>query len=334
MENSTGITDYQFFKLFQPSQRICKSYAFNLSWYPTMVLMALIWSLYGCQEKVDVNQVQDVSFQTAIYYPSFLFMGERSDTLTKTLKYEFNAWAKDQNSNVLLGVYDDKENLIDASNNRLSLLINGKPNTSGKIELDSQKDSEGGIKISMLFAPNEETIAHRGYIKVLQSDLDRINHISDLKAFPILSWSATQQVIWNPLKKYLIIGLLVLLAILLFWLFFLGPIVFSRFGRGALTIQSPAFKNIRLHKSIGLTLSDHSIRQNWKERFFKGKELNYSNPLFPAPIRITPQSKNKIRIQLGPAYSIQPFTTTLNKGGGQYIITNLNTKDKITITYG
>lgn len=125
-----------------------------------------------------------------------------------------------------------------------------------------------------------------------------------------------------------------ILALLVVWLFILKPIAYKQFGKGSLTIQTPYFKNIKLYNAIGLSFSDQFTKQNWKQKLFKGNEIHYANPFFSAPIKFSPISKNKIRIQLDPIYSIIPFTTTLEKGKGQYVIANKQTNEKITITYG
>ncbi len=296
-------------------------------------LIILLISSSGCQSNDAGSKIQDMSFATSTYYPSFLFVGERNDTTAKILKFGFNKWAIQENSKVRLGVFDETNNLID-SNSDLALFVNEKPVTSGIIDLDSQADSNGQLKISLLFSPNTQTTKHHGLIKVIHSDLDRINNIEDVMGSPVLSWTATQKVVWNPLKKYLFIVLCFLLTLLLFWLVILRPIVYRRFGKTALVIQSPQFKNLRLSKAIGLTLTNHTIKQSWKNRLFKGKELTYSNPLFTEPILVTPHSRNKARIRLGSNYTIVPYTTTLNKGAGAYKITNSTTKQIITITYG
>ena len=154
-----------------------------------------------------------------------------------------------------------------------------------------------------------------------------------MKNLPILSWSAKQEVILNPLLKYLLITTAVLLCLFLFWLIILRPIVYRRFQKVSLTIQSPFFKRITLKNAISLSLTNVSAKQKEKERLLVGKRLSYTHPFFDMSIMVTPKSKSEAYINLGPNYTIHPFTSTLTKGHSPHTITNLKTREKITITF-
>src|SRR5690554_1937064 len=107
---------------------------------PKTLLFVLLSGLYACDSNHPENQIQDVSFSTSTYYPSFLFIAEKNDTVTKTLKFHFNHWAIQQGSGAQIGLYDDQDKLIDADNDNLSAFINDLPATSGTIDINSQVD--------------------------------------------------------------------------------------------------------------------------------------------------------------------------------------------------
>lgn len=289
--------------------------------------------LSSCKEKEEYTG-PTTDFGTSEYYPAFLF--SKSDTLrlSKKLKYDFNDYAVKKGSSIRLKLVNTAQKAI--SDNNIRFYVNGKLIDNNEFNLTSEKSKKGTLNIGLQLLPGYPEGYTSGFLSISNHSLDVVNN-SDLntsKEKRLFKWEATHKIVMNPLKKGLIWTGVVFIAILFIWFLILKPIVYPRFGRGSLTIQSPLFKSILLHKSIGLTLSNNSIKQKWMEMFFKGRELHYSNPIFPAPIIFTPHSKNKIRIQLDPTYSIQPFTTTLNKGAGQHIITNLSTKEKITITFG
>ncbi len=300
--------------------------------YPVLAF-AMILSFYSCGEITEVDQIEDVSFETSIYHPSFLFSKERNDTLTKTLKFEFNAWAEENSSKVVFGFYDDKDQLIDSKNTHLQLLVNNQSVPTGTIDLDSKILSAGELTLSLAFSPDLPANAFNGYIKVFNSDLDRINNVANLSSSPVLNWSAKQKVIWNPLQKYLVITLATLVAMFLVWLIILRPIVYRRFQRVSLTVQSPFFKKIILKNAISLSLSKSSTNQKGKEKLLVGKRSSYTHPFFSTPILVTPKSKSEAYINLGSNYTIHPYTSVLKKGPNAHTITNSKTKEKITITF-
>lgn len=301
--------------------------------YSLVILLLVLFSLLSCNTDNDTYKGPSIDFGVAKYYEPFLF--SKSDTLIlyKTLNFDFNDYAKENASHINISLVDKEERII--SNENVRFLIDNIHVPTNEFSIQSSEQQKGRIEVGIQFSPNYPSGLHSGFLQISSHSLDVVNNydlnISDETR--VFEWVARQKVVMNPLKKALIWTGGILVALLLIWLIFLRPIVYSRFGRGILTIQSPQFKSIKLYKAIGLTLTNQDINQSWKEKLFKGKEIAYTNPLFPAPIRFSPQSKNRIRIHLDASYSITPFATTLTKGQGQHTIINLNTKQKIIITY-
>lgn len=298
----------------------------------SIVLLVIIF-LVSCEEKQSF-QGKSTDFGTAEYYKPFLFCKSDTLILKKSLKYNFNDYATQRKSNLKIRLVDTSQNVI--NDNNIQFYINDETLEKNEFEINSEDSKEGVIKIGIQFLPGYPEGYTSGFLSISDHSLDIINN-NDLKTsteLRIFKWEARHNIIMNPLKKILLWTGGSILLLLIVWLAILKPIAFKQFGKGSLTIQSPHFKNFKLHKAIELTLFNQTFKQNWRQRIFKGRKLCYSNSLFPAPIIVTPYSKNKIRIQLDPTYTIQPFTTTLDKGIGQYVITNIKTKEKITITYG
>lgn len=287
---------------------------------------------YSCGNNAVDNQIQDISFSTSTYHPAFLFSKERNDTLAKSLKFTFNDWAVNQNSEVVFGICNEEGQMIGDDNSRVKFLVNDQPVKDGKLKLGAQSQAEGTLNLSILFSPSTANHTFHGYIKVFSTDLDRINNLDQLSHSSVLSWSANQKVVWNPLLKYILWGLAVIIGIFLIWITILRPIVYRRFGRSSLTIQSPFFKKISLKGAIHLTLDKTVQNQKRKERLMMGKKIYYSNPFFSSPIYIFPKSRTEVFIKLGSDYSIQPYAGVIKKGSIPYTVVNLKTKEKITLT--
>lgn len=301
--------------------------------YSLVILFIVLFSLVSCSTDEDQYDGPSIDFGVAKYYEPFLFSKSDTLVLSRTLNFDFNDYAKQNASHINISLVDKDRKIINNANVRF--LIDNMHVPSNEFSIQSTDQQKGKMEVGIQFLPDYPNGLHSGFLQITGHSLDVVNNydLNTSDEARIFEWVARQQVVMNPLKKTLMwIGAFIASAFFI-WLIILRPIVYSRFGRGTVTIQSPYFKSIKLNKGIGLTLTNQPSKQNWKARLFKGKEITHINPFFTAPIRITPHSKNKIRIQLDTAYTITPFTTTATRGHGQYTITNINTKQKITVTY-
>lgn len=288
-----------------------------------------LFILLSCNKDVGVKGVEDVNFENAYYHPSFLFSKEKNDIVSKTLQFEFNEFA--EQSAVTIGFFDEEGRLMSEANDGFKLFVNDSEVSGGKLELSAQQGVRGEIKISVLYPPKDKTKRYKGLIKVISGDIDRINYVDNLTEDPIFTWSGTHVVRMNPLKKWLLISLGVIVAALLIWLIILRPIAFTRFRRSSVTINSPFYSRIKIKGAVSLTLTDKRQKQSFWSKLFKGKDLVYVNPFFTQPITIMPKSKTDVRIRTGANYILTPFATflTLNQ---TYELKNNQTGEKITIS--
>ena len=283
--------------------------------------------MISCNAEVHEQGIEDISFSTAYYYPSFLFSKSRNDIVTKKIRFEFNEFAGQ--SSITMGLFDKDGRLMNDFG--IKLYIDNIEIDNGWFQLNAQDLSEGELQISILYPSNTKTQRYTGYVKVIEGDIDRVNHVDVLTGNPVFSWSGTHVVSMNPLKKWLIVMFTVLVGILITWLVVLKPIVYNRFRRVSLTINSPFFKRIKIKGAVSLTLTDKKQKQSFWSKLFKGKDLVYVHPFFTNPVIIMPKSKADVRIRIGANYTLNPFTTylSLNKS---YDLINNQTGEKITIS--
>jgi hypothetical protein len=290
--------------------------------------------LNSCQQDSSKSSaLRDMSFGKSVHYPSFLFFEGKNDTLTKIIHYRFNDWAKNQGAYIVLKIVDKDGNSV-TSNLDFKVMINDEVVSDGKFNLKTNAHNEGELEIGFVLPSSKNSNYFEGYIYFVIGNLDRVNDIEHLNSeVPVFTWSAHQEVQWNPYETWLYTILAVLIVLLFIWLVLLRPFIYRRFNKNrSIIITSPFYKKVPLKKGINLTLTNEGSKQSVIERFFKGKELVYVNPFFKNPLIVRPRTKKKIRLRMGSHYKIEPFRTTLKKGQQTYSLKNQN-NEKIKFTY-
>jgi len=295
--------------------------------------------IVSCHSKTKELNIEDIGFSDAEYYPSFLFVEEKNEKVEKTIGYEFNDYAKSNNSQVYLSFYNDKNQLL-SDKDGIKFYVNGSLVKNNEFEINSKYNQLGKLTISIVLPPDNTKSIWRvisnkhnrfsGFIKFSKGDIDRINNVENIHAEPILSWSISQIVRMNPLQKWLS-WLMIILAVLTFiYLTLIKPILFRRIKKRDIIIEKPFYKRIEIKGAISLTLSNQNKKQSILKKIFKGKEKIYLNPFFTRPIKFTHFNKNTVKIYTGGYYTIQPNTTKI-KANNQYTIINNETKQTISI---
>ncbi|SDH48736.1 hypothetical protein [Myroides phaeus] len=293
-------------------------------------ILLLVTTLYSCNKPKEDENLSTSHFGKSISYEKFLWKDARNDTLQKSFVYSFNNWAAEANSSVTITLNNGENELI---KNKVPyhFLVNDTPIPDGKIILKSTNKTGDTINLKLVI-PTQINTDFFGYITIADHNLDRVNDIENPNNTNIYKWSATQEIQMNPLKVILLWVLAITATCLFIYLLILRPIIFKRMGKGQITIQQPFFKNINVKNNIELVFTNKKHKQGFFNKIFQGKRTTITNNFFTNPIYFTPSVKSKIRIRTGGHYSIEPFTTTFEKGI-IYEITNNNTKEKITITY-
>lgn len=301
----------------------------------TSFVVFLIFST-SCSKKEDTHYaVAELNFGVSKYYPKFLFVKEKNEVLEKKIKFKYNEWAIDEGGYANIVFYDNESKIIDSNYSNINLEVNGEKIESGFYQLQSSQAHSGELEIKLNFQANTKSQTLKGYVMIENSNLDRVNHTENLTQDAVMTWSAKQTVLMNPLKKWISIILIVLVLALLVWIILLRPIAFPRFKKkSSIIITSPFYKRIKLKGGIKLTLMKNNPKaQKISDKVLKGKILIYKHQFFDEDIHILPAGKNKIRIALGVNYSISPFASTIQRGPALYVITNNTTKEEIKIQY-
>ncbi|WP_461752870.1 hypothetical protein [Myroides sp. LJL115] len=294
------------------------------------VSLCIISVLFIRCDKPEQESLSNSNFGNATSYDSFLWKEKRSDTLEKSFSYTFNNWAEESNSYVNIILEDQNKSPL-TSQNGYHFIINDTKVENGKILLNSKDKSRDTLQFKLVITDPMLSDIY-GYMSIDDNNLDRVNEFENPNNTTIYKWSAHHQKITNPLKVTILWILSILIGITLFYLLFIKPFVYKRFSKGQVTIQAPFYLNVNLRGKIEVIYSNVLIKQGFLKKLFTGNRQGYKNPFFTSPIHLTPGVKGKVRIRTAGHYTIEPFTSTLEKGK-QYQLTNNETKEKITITY-
>lgn len=298
--------------------------------YKIIALFSFILLMTACAEK-ETETVAKSEFGNSINYDSFLWKEGKNDTLIKSFTYNFNQWASESSSFVKLTFNDEANHSISSSNTKYHFLVNGKPLQDGTIVLESKSKIADTLQIKLVFTSKINNDVY-GYISLVDHNIDRVNDIDNLDHTAIYKWSASQEVKMNPLKNVFIWGAGVLTVLFILYLFLLRPMIYRRFGKGIITIQQPFYKNTNLRGVIELTFTNKKVAQSFFNRLLQGKKVYVVNEFFTTPLTLIPSVKGKVRIKTNGDYSIDPFTTSLEKGK-TFKVTNTSTNNDLTITY-
>lgn len=309
-----------------------KNRIFNI----TFGILSLIVFL-SCEKNSDTDDtILDVNFGQTHYHPSFFLSKESNDTLTKVLEFEFNEYAKGKNSNVYISFLEDSSN-----HKGKEVFINGQK-LSSYYEIKSTDTPKGELKVSIVLPADDSNSWLRlirskknyfnGYLRYEGGDLDRINNEDQLADNAFMSWSATQVVKMNPLKKWLSWIIIISVILLFFWIVLFRPMIFPRIKKNSLIIHAPFYKKINLKGAVQLTLTNKNIpSQSYMSRVFKGKEIVYVNSFFTDPIVITPHNRKSVRVKLGIHYEIEPYTSIIS-ANTTHTIKNSDTRETISVS--
>lgn len=294
------------------------------------LVIVFIFLLNACQ-KQEIETETKSDFGKSINYDSFLWKEERNDTLIKSFVYSFNQWASESNSFVTLTLSNESNKAIGRSNMAYHFLVNNKPLENGIMSFSSNKKNSDTVQLKIVFTEKINTDLY-GFISISEHNVDRVNDIEKLDNSTIFKWSASQDVIVNPLKLIVLWVFGILVSIFIIYLLLLRPIIYRRFGRGMITIQQPFYKNTNIRGSVEIIFTNKKTSQRLGNRLLQGKKIYVVNDYFTIPISITPGIKGKVRIKTNGAYTVDPFTSNLEKGK-IFKITNTSTNDDITISY-
>lgn len=296
--------------------------------YTLFVVCILL--LNACQ-KEEIEAETKSEFGKSVNYDSYLWKEERNDTLLKSFVYRFNQWADESGSFVTLTLNNESNQALNNSNKAYHFLVNDQPLENGIISFVSNKKTSDTIQLKIVFTEKINTDLY-GFISISDHNVDRVNDIERLDNSAIYKWSASQEVIMNPLKLAVIWIVGILISVFIIYLLFLRPLIYRRLSRGMITIQQPFYKNTNIKGAVEIIFTNKKTFQSLSNRLLQGKKVYVVHDFFTVPISITPGIKGRVRIKTNGAYSIDPFTGNLEKGK-IFKITNTSTNEDITISY-
>jgi len=204
------------------------------------------------------------------YTPSF-----GSDPYKKiinaTLELQFNKHAIEKNSYVELEWINENG----AKPNGFTFYINDTKMLDNSFRFNAT-DFAGNnqVKLGLRFNEGMKEGKHQGYLKVIKSDLDRIDH-ADLmtQSDPeIFRWQAKFRETLHPIVKGLIAALITIVSFHILWFLLAKPLFFPSFKRGEFEVLEPSYNTIKLkgYKQFHLG-GKQKVRQGFISKFYTGK---------------------------------------------------------------
>ena len=270
-----------------------------------------------------------ISFGTAEYYPSFLWVDEKSTPVTKTFDFEFSEDAQNDHSCFAEFQFVDQEGKP-ISTDKMQVTIDGEKIKNNRFRINSNVKSK---EISFMFSPNAEEGKHQGYLKLVGHNLERLNEqpLSPSQQVNAFKWTLNYDQVMNPLAKVLMYIGFGLLGLLLLWFALIRWMVYDYIKVGSIRITEPYFSQRRIKGARQVVFTNRRIKQGKLNRLFTGKIIYEINPVWTTPVIFEPTSKGEVKMKSNEKYTIDPFDFKLRKQE-EYTLINEDTKDKIKLT--
>ena len=291
-------------------------------------ILILSYSILICL--ASCKKDESVSFGTVEYYPGFLWIDSKTTPVTKTLDFDFSQDAKDYNSYAEFQFVDNDGKPI--SPQIMQVIIDGKQIENNKFRINSDVTSK---ELTFEFSPEADDGKHQGYLKLISHELDRLDSqpLTDNQQVDAFQWTLNYDKRMNPLAKVLMWIGVVILALLALWFVIFKPIFYPRFGSIQKTFNIPGmaplivkFKGARM---VVVAASHQKKQSNWN-RFWTGKILYKTHPVFVSPITFKPSRGRRVlaRVQAG-NYQVMPNPMP-GIGAATIIVINNNLKINVT----
>lgn len=277
-------------------------------------IILLVFILLVSCEKDDGFQGGSTSFGTAEYYKPFLFSKSGIMILKKSLKYNFNDYATQRKSYVMIKLVDPNQNIIKDDN--IKFYIDDRLIANNEFEINSEDSESGIIKIGIQFLPDYPEGYTSGFLSISKHSLDIINNndLNTSSEVRIFKWEAKHKVVMNPLKKALIWTGTIILAFLLLWFLLLRNMLYPKFKKGRLQILKPYFGGISFNGNTKLIVFTNTLKkQQVLNKIFTGKIVYEVNSMYKQDISFRPGRNNKIKIKLPIGARINPQVINLEK---------------------
>ena len=270
-----------------------------------------------------------ISFGTAEYYPSFLWVDENSTPVTKTFDFEFSEDAQNDHSCFAEFQFVDQDGKP-ISTAVMQVSIDGGKIKNNRFRINSDVKSK---EISFMFSPKAETGKHEGYLKLVGHNLERLDEqpLTPNQQVDAFKWTLNYNKVMNPLAKVLMFIGLGLLALLFLWFALVRWMVYDYIKVGSMRIVEPYYSSRRIKGARQVILTNRRTKQGWLNRLFTGKIIYEINSVWTNPVVFEPTSKGEVKMKSSDKYTIDPFDFKLQKGE-EYTLRNEETKERMKLT--
>lgn len=268
----------------------------------TVILMSvMVVVLASCTED------NTVSFGTVEYYPSFLWVDEDIDPVTKTFEFDFSQDAKDYNSFAELQFVDNTEKPISAK--EMQVFVDGKQINDNCFRVGS---NVAAVEVTFTFSPDAKQGKHQGYLRLINHSLDRIDSqtLTAGQKENVFQWTLYYDRDWNPLAKVFLGILITIISLLVLWFLIFKRSFFPVIKVAKLRITEPYYSERTIKGARQVVLTDSPKKQSRINRIFTGRIIYETNPSWTSPV-VLESSKLQVKLQPSRKLSIEPPTYTL-----------------------
>ncbi len=287
-------------------------------------------ALSSCSEKDDLGAFWG---DTEIY-DDFLFNKYTPTLINKTMELEFNEHAKNANAKVHFGLFKEDGNggVVKIKTTEALLHIDDKVMNNNEFTINQNQTS---VKIGIEVRKDTPNGRNSWLLKTMSfSEIDRIDDIeldtSHSNNYTLKFYIKKAEVM-NDLSYGLSIFAITIISILIIWLLILKRMFYPTFKSGMLTFQMDIYKPIKIKGARKVVCTNKPLKQSSLNAFFTGRIIYFNNPFWTKEWLIIPNNKKNIKV-IGGNFMLDPYAMSISKGT-EYTLQNIETNEKITVTY-
>lgn len=300
-----------------------------------------LFSFVSCQKE---QPIKGVGWGYTEYYESSIFKKYDPVRMEKTLCFELNNDADTLlrgDRNLTFHLSSDNKSLKPLKGVRV--YVDGEPCKDGIITIKSTTDSDqkaqsSEVKIVLGLEFLDEATDGKHILYLLGGEIANCEEFNQYAGnigvdMGVLDEGIVieKKTIANPGNVVASWILIIILALLLVWIIFLRPILFTRISIARLQIQGPgAFMGMFPIKGcIKVVLTSKKVKQNFLHHLFVGKIKYITNDVWISDVTFEPRDRKSLRIRTKDDFSCD---ATILEKHNTYKLTNMKTKEQATIS--
>ena len=253
------------------AQLIRQIFHFNFTQSKTNFVLMVLACLCFCSCETFSDKKADLKFgEIKELYPAF-GTDYKASILEKKLQLDFNQYAVLENSYVDLEFVNKDGQAI----NGIKFFVDGQPfKYPNYVRLRAKDYDNKTIRLGLQFLEGIEEKNHKGFIRIKNSDLDRVDD-TDLASTTnpeIYRWTARYTKRMHPVVVGLLIFLATVLACLLLWFILFKRIFYPRFKGGEFEFLKPDLGSVRIKGYRKFIMGgEEKVKQGTLSKIFTGK---------------------------------------------------------------